>query len=616
MVVVLLSGTVLAVLNQTLLTPALPAIMEDLSVDAPTAQWLTSGYSLVEAVVIPLSAFLMGRIPTRRLFIGGISLFALGSLMGALAPSFGFLLAGRVVQAACTGAMLPMVSSLVLLVIPRERRGTAMGLIGLVIGFAPAVGPTLSGILVDHVGWRVLFAIVTALSAIVALVALKTLENYGEFEPTKFDAPSVILSTVGLVSLLYGFSTFGSTDTIALSIGLVIFGLVVVGLYVKRQLSLEQPMLRLDILKTRQYRTAVIIIALFQAGLVGMETIVPLYIQGVLGYSATVSGMALLPGAVISGFIGLLAGRVFDRRGVRFPALLGCAFLTLSVAGLLLIRMDFGVAAIAIVYTLLPFGVQFAMTPLNTWGVNSLRNEDVRYAQSTSNTVNQVAGSFGTALLVSVASAVASAASSQIPAAEAAFAGYRAAFGVTAGLLAIAIACIVLLVREKKVEVSDATVLTPADSGRVLVADAMNADAVQVPVTATMGEVIRVMSGAESSGAAVVDEQGRLVGFVSDGDVARYFARRDIDVSSALFGVLFHRDEGDIHELLAEFSGLNVMSVAVKKVVSVEADMPLGDACKILSDRRIMKAPVVRNGKLVGALSRRNIMRYTISQID
>ena len=163
MVIVLLSGTFTAVLNATLLTPALPTIMVDMGVASTTVQWLTSGYALVEAIVIPLSAYLMGRFSTRRLFVGGMSLFAAGSLVAAISPNFAVLLAGRMMQAAATGAIMPMVSSVILLVFPRERRGSAMGIIGLIIGFAPTIGPSLSGVLVDLVGWRMIFAIITAL---------------------------------------------------------------------------------------------------------------------------------------------------------------------------------------------------------------------------------------------------------------------------------------------------------------------------------------------------------------------------------------------------------------------------------------------------------------------
>lgn len=157
MICVFLAGALLAVLNQTLLSPALPVIMTDMQIDATTVQWLTSGYSLVEAIIIPLSAYLLGRFSTRKLFIIGISLFAIGSFLAAIAPVFGVILLGRMFQAAATGIVMPMTFTVILLIFPREKRGQAMGIVGLVIGFAPAIGPSLSGVLVDSVGWRALF---------------------------------------------------------------------------------------------------------------------------------------------------------------------------------------------------------------------------------------------------------------------------------------------------------------------------------------------------------------------------------------------------------------------------------------------------------------------------
>ena len=171
-VAILLAGATLVVLNQTLLSPAYPSIMADLQADATTVQWLTSAYSLVEAIVIPLSAFLIGRFPTRKLFIAGVSVFALGSLMAAFSPFFGILLLGRIFQAAATGVVMPMVFTVILLIFPREKRGSAMGIVSLVIGFAPAVGPSLSGLLVESVGWRSLFMLVTALAVLIVILAI------------------------------------------------------------------------------------------------------------------------------------------------------------------------------------------------------------------------------------------------------------------------------------------------------------------------------------------------------------------------------------------------------------------------------------------------------------
>lgn len=629
MIAVLLTGAFVAVLNATLLTPALPTIMADMGVTSTTVQWLTSGYALTEAVVIPLAAYLMGRFSTRRLFIGGMSIFAAGSVVAAVAPVFPLLLLGRVMQACATGFVMPMVFSVILLVIPRERRGSAMGIIGLIIGFAPTIGPSLSGILVDTVGWRAIFVIVACVACAIVAGAAKILQPYGEFRRTKFDALSVVLSTCGLVCLLYGLSSVSSSTNLALTAGLIVCGLAVLGAYAYRQLHLEEPMLRVGILRTANYRTVVIVIALFQAALIGMETIMPLYIQGVLGASATVSGLTLLPGALIGAFTGMLAGRLFDKFGVRVPVLVGAVVILCGVVGFTQFRATSPIPFVAVTYAVLAVGIQFTMTPVNTWGVNSLPNADIQHAQSTSNTINQVAASFGTALLVSVASTV-SANAGGLEGVARTFAGYHASFCTTALLAACAVVLVCVFVRDRK----KAPAASPAAAGAVgaaapapdemdaafrrvagatlsglTLAQVMNPAAATVRDTARMREVVDIMGATDTTGVSVVDASGKLVGYVTDGDVMRYMARMEFSVSNPSAGVsLSVSDDEDMGGRLASLADLNVMELATRRVISVEEDTPLDVACGILAKRRIKKVPVTRNGVVVGALSRRNVL--------
>lgn len=669
MIVVLLVGAFVAVLNATLLTPALPTIMADMGIASTTVQWLTSGYALTEAVIIPLAAYLMGRFSTRKLFIGGMTLFVAGSLVSAVAPVFPLLLLGRVMQACATGFVMPMVFSVILLVIPRERRGSAMGIIGLVIGFAPTIGPSLSGVLVDTVGWRAIFVIVAFVAAIIVACAAKMLKPYGEFRRSRFDLLSVVLSTCGLICLLYGLSSVSSSTNLGFMVGLIVAGIALVGLYAYRQLNLAEPMLRVDILKTVNYRTVVVVIALFQAALIGMETVMPLYIQGVLGQSATVSGLTLLPGALIGAFTGMLAGRLFDKFGVRVPVLIGAAVILCGVLGFTQFRADSPILLVSVMYAVLAIGIQFTMTPVNTWGVNSLPNEAIQHAQSTSNTINQVAASFGTALLVSV-SATVSGAASNLAGVERTFAGYHASFCTTALLAACAIVLILVFVRDKKkaaatggavaaagsqagvpsgaavaskavvpsaaasdaqadVRASDgapfADAPAPSDafaraadkalSGFTL-AQVMNPNAATVPNSACMREVIAILSSTNTSGVSVVDPAGKLVGYVTDGDIMRYLARNDFNMSSPSAGVsLSLQDDEDMEGRLAALANLNVMELATKRVISVDIDTPLDVACATLAKRRIKKMPVTSNGVLVGALSRRNVLHAMMEQI-
>lgn len=637
MVGVLLAGTLLAVLNQTLLSPALPAIMEDLSVDATTVQWLTSGYSLVEAVIIPLSAYLIGRFSTRQLFISAFVLFALGSLAATLAPVFPVLLLGRILQAACTGMAMPMAFTVILLVFPREKRGTAMGVIGLIIGFAPAVGPSIAGLLVDSVGWRALFAIVTVLTVVVLVLAALVLRNYGNFARSTFDVPSVILSTLGLVSVLYGLSTFASSSNLAFTLGLIAVGLVLCALYVRRQLRLPEPMLKVDILKSRKYATAVVIIVIVQAALMGTGVITPLYIQGVLGFTATMSGVAMLPGALIGAFMGLISGRLFDRYGVRRVVIPGAIVAALGATGLVRLGMDSSFLFLTLTYTVLVMGLQFTMTPLNTWGVNSLENSVIQHAQGVSSTLNQVAASLGTAVLVSI-SALAPMVVPEASELETLYMGDHMAYCATAILMVVALLVIIFFVRDR----ARGAQVTPVEQGQELTdysagfdgvtidgtyaetldedrqyvaADVMNRQPVCVRNTDSMAQVIRLLNEDQTSGLPVVDEKGALVGFVSDGDVAAYLGKTEISVVDTTLNMYRYIDDERAVSRLKELMNLNVMAVATPRVISVDTTTPVEEVCGLFASKRIKKVPVVHEGKLVGTLSRRNIMSSLVDAI-
>lgn len=645
MVAVMLSGALLAVLNLTLLSPALPTIMADLGIERTTAQWLTSGYSLVEACVIPLSAYLMGRFPMRKLFIAGMCIFGAGSLLAAFAPAFPFLLAGRMLQATCTGMVMPMVSTVILLVFPREKRGTAMGMIGLIIGFAPAIGPSLSGLLVDHLGWRALFGVVAALTVVVIALAFAFLKNFGEFRRTSFDVLSVALSTCGLLCLLYGLSTVSPASNLALSAVLIVVGAVVVALYARRQTRLDEPMLHIDILKTRRYATAVVTIMLLQAALMGLEVLMPLYIQDVRGYSATVSGVAMLPGALIGAVAGVFAGRLFDRYGVRKVAIPGACVMIAGAFVLTCLGMESHIVMVTAAYTTMALGLQFITTPLNTWGVNSLDNAMVQHAQPLSNTLNQVAGSFGTALLVSISSIATQMTADQGELASS-FNGDHAAFTATFCLLAVAVVVIVALARDKASDraaapaapaetaaVADqaaggaaaaaAAAGVPADAVRAaaqldapgvpLVSAVMNAEPYYVSADATMNEVVQMLDRFQTSGVPVVDGERRVVGFISDGDIADYLGRHEASIFDPKFNLLNFYDSGEFRYRLDDLLALDVMRVATKHVVSVEAGMPLDRAIRAMSDRHIKKMPVVDGaGRLVGTLSRRDIIHSIV----
>lgn len=614
MIAVLLSGTLLVVLNATMLSPALPHIMNDMGVGATTVQWLTSGYMLVEAVVIPMNAFFVGKFSTRKLFIGGIAWFGIASVVAALAPNFYIILLGRVMMAMATGIIMPMTFTLILLIFPREKRGSAMGIVGLIISFAPAIGPSLSGVLVDTVGWRMLFIIVAVLAALVVLFASFSLKNFEGFEQVPFDPASVFLLACGMIGLLYGISSATSAENILIPIALIVVGLVLLGLFVYRQTKLEVPLLRIQVLKTRRFRTVVILIALLQASLVGSEVVLPIYVQQVMGQTATVSGLLMLPGAVIGAICGLVSGRLFDRFGVRGIVIFGSVVLAIGAIGVTTFSMDMTILMVTVVYTTMSIGIQFLVTPLNTWGVNSLDNKVVQHGNALSATTNQVGASFGTAFIVSLTALGALFAPDNADALTVTFTGVHVAFTGMCVMLLIVVLGVLLFVREKPGDEK------PAEEGvfhipgivgvnrEFLIADVMNPRPGYIGEHATVRDAIKIMRKRNTSGVPIVDADMHVIGFISDGDILKYLSNQGGQYFTDGTNFYSMVDQDDFWKRLGSLLELEAMKLATKQVISIEGDENVEKAFKMLSEKRIKKVPVLYDGKLVGTLSRSNII--------
>lgn len=285
-VAIMLAGAFVAILNQTLLVTALPHIMSDLNIDATAAQWLTTIFMLVNGIMIPVTAYLIDKFSTRALFITSVGLFALGTLIAAVSPNFGTLLVGRVVQAAGAGIIMPLMQTVFLVIFPKEKRGAAMGMIGLVISFAPAIGPTLSGWIVDSYSWRTLFYIILPIAVIDLVIAIFALKNVSELRNPKLDMTSVTLSTLGFGGLLYGFSSASkgwNDPTVIISI---LVGVVSLYLFVTRQFKLKEPLLEFRVFKDRVFTVSMIITVIVFTAMIGASTLMPLYIQNARHMSA------------------------------------------------------------------------------------------------------------------------------------------------------------------------------------------------------------------------------------------------------------------------------------------------------------------------------------------
>ncbi|WP_342007356.1 MDR family MFS transporter [Bacillus sp. YBsi01] len=429
---ILLAGAFVAILNQTLLITALPHIMNDFNIDANKAQWLTTSFMLTNGILIPITAFLIEKFTSRTLLISAMSIFTAGTIVGAFAPNFPVLLTARIIQAAGAGIMLPLMQTVFLTIFPIEKRGRAMGMVGLVISFAPAIGPTLSGWAVEAFSWRSLFYIIFPIAVIDLLLAIILMKNVTTLRETQIDILSVILSTLGFGGLLYGFSSAGSsgwTSTEVLTSLLV--GAVALIFFISRQMKLKKPMLEFRVFSFGIFSLTTLLGTLVFALLIGTETILPLYTQKVRGVSAFDTGLMLLPGAVVMGMMSPFIGRIFDKIGGKGLAMTGFFIILLTSLPFMNLTDSTSLIWIVVVYTARLLGTAMIMMPVTTAGINALPRHLIPHGTAMNNTVRQIGGSIGTALLVSIMSSQAAHANTSAPA-NAALHGMNAAFVVAA----------------------------------------------------------------------------------------------------------------------------------------------------------------------------------------
>lgn len=401
--IVLISGAFVAILNQTLLATALPHIMRDLNLDASVAQWLQSIFMLVNGIMIPITAFLIGRFTTRGLFLSAMSLFAIGTAVCAVAPNFTLLMAGRILQASGAGIIMPLMQTILFMIFPIEKRGTAMGMFGMVIAFAPAIGPTLSGWLVEQYPWRSLFYVVLPIVIIDIIVAYFVLKNVTKLTYPKVDILSIMLSTLGFGGLLYGFSSAGGGSwTSAHVVISMLVGALALLWFILRQLKLEQPILEFRVFKNKIFTLTTALGMVTFIAMIGAAVVLPLLMQNMLGFNALESGLMLLPGAVLMGVMNPITGRLFDKYGVKWLSIIGLTILTITTFMFTNLNDQTTFTYLAVVNAIRMFGIAMVMMPVTTAGLNQLPTHLIAHGTAMNNTMRQVSGAVGTALLVTV----------------------------------------------------------------------------------------------------------------------------------------------------------------------------------------------------------------------
>lgn len=405
LITVLMIGAFITFLNNTLLNIALPSIMTDLEVDASTVQWLATGFMLVNGILIPSTAFLIQKYSVRHLFLVAMGLFTIGTILAGMAHVFPLLLAGRMTQAAGSAIMMPLLMNVMLISFPIEKRGAAMGVFGLIMMGAPAIGPTLSGWIVEHYDWRMLFHFVTPIAIIVVLIGFFLLKDKKEKVDIKLDFFALLLSSVGFGGLLYGFSSAGKMgwdDPVVY--GTIIIGAISLLIFIIRQLKQDKPMLNFKIFKYPAYALSITISMVVTMAMFSGMILTPIYVQNLRGISPLDAGLMMLPGAVIMALMSPITGKLFDKYGGRLLAIIGLSIMVITSYYFSKLTFDLSYSYLIFLYSLRMFGMSLVMMPVSTNGLNQLPKRYYPHGTAMNNTLQQVSGAIGTALLITVMS--------------------------------------------------------------------------------------------------------------------------------------------------------------------------------------------------------------------
>lgn len=452
---VLVVATFVVVLNETVMSVALPTLMTELSITAATAQWLTTGFLLTMGVVIPVTGFLMQRLHTRQVFVLAMVLFTAGTLLAAVAPGFGVLLVARIIQASGTAIMIPLLMTTAVTLVPANARGRIMGTISIVIAVAPAIGPTVSGLILSVLSWRFMFIIVLPVAVFALVFGAMKIVNVTEPRKVPLDVLSVLLAPLGFGGLIYALSSLGEGGSHEQPISPIIpavIGVATLTAFIIRQVLLARsgsPLLDLRTFATKNFTFSIVMIALASLVLLGSLVLLPIYTQTVLGLDTLATGLLLLPGGLVMGLLSPIVGRLYDRFGPRPLLPVGAVMISVSLWLMsILLHEATPVVMVVLVHVLLNIGLAFTFTPLFSAGLGSLQPDLYAHGSAILNTVQQVMGAVGTALFVTVmAVGITAPAAAGASPANATAAGVHLAFLVGAGISVIGIAASFLVRR-------------------------------------------------------------------------------------------------------------------------------------------------------------------------
>ena len=398
--IIFIIATTLLSTAQSVVTTGLAGIMSDFHVSSTTAQWVYSSFLLVLGVMIPTSAFISRRFKIKTIIVSCLGLFFIGSLLAYVAPNIEVLILARVIQAIGSGILLPITQIVILKIIPVEKWQVFMGLFGFIIGIAPALAPTVGGVIIDSVGWRaifMLFAIATFVLILISIVGVKF-----EFETSDYslDFASLILCVIACVGIMLGFSNIaGNGFDLVYVILPIVIGFIALVIFSKRQFSIKYPLLDLRILKHKYFFFGTLFSAILYFTMCGLNVIMPLFVQNVAYHSATESGLVLLPATIIMIVFNFVGPILASRIGVRKVLIASCIFSIVGYLVMMTYDVNSSINYMILTQVLRAIGAGLGLMPAVTWTI-SVVSGNVEDATAINNTVRQIIGAIGSAIAV------------------------------------------------------------------------------------------------------------------------------------------------------------------------------------------------------------------------
>ncbi len=611
--------------SETALNIALPQLSAAFGVDLGLIQWLVVGYMLAIGIVLPFSSLLMKWFSARKITVFALGAFLVGALISGFSSTYELCLAGRIIQGIGTGLVLPLMFAMVLEVIPPHKIGAAMGINALIIMSASAVGTTLAGIIIGAFSWNWVFFSFAIVLAIGIFFTLKFQVNPYELTKPRIDALSVVTSCLGFGGVVLGVGMaslygWGSVPTIAA----LVVGIVALVVYAKRQMGMEVPVIDLRVFSIPGFRVGASCVMLNFGIILSTMYILPQFYQNSMLLAVGFAGLVMLPGGIVNALVSMIAGRIYDAIGARIPALAGFGLSIVACVLLMLTTPESPLGYVIACHILLMIGVPLTMSPCQTHALSSLPPRLSTDGSTMINTMQQVMGAICTAiatyLVATGSSTFLAAGSTDSSAAFAQGSHWGFLFALVLAVIAFGLA---LTLKKRsaaaqetaKPAAAESKSTAPAKAGAVVTSKAsvrslMKPEVFTLPESASALEALRLLAQKRISGAPVVNEAGKLTGFVSDGDIIGTLSRQNPTFTS--FYAYTTEDGADFDKKIELLSSMPVSTIATKNVLTVNADDDMRDVCSLLAENHLKKAPVMDGGTMVGVINRSDITRYTV----